>query len=104
VVEELKLLGHKMVFDGQSKKSHKNTTIYYRQEAKENCDQIKASIPELANADVVLDPQVATQYNSPVVIVLGQDFYTPNIYVIYGRVIQPALQFENFGDTAKSFS
>lgn len=104
VKEELELLGHQKVFEGRSKKVHNTTTIYYRPEAKENSEAVKASIPELAGAIMVEDAEVAVQYNSPVIVVLGDDFNTPNIYVIYGRVIEPALRFDDFGAAVKSFS
>ncbi|MBU4239967.1 MAG: LCP family protein, partial [Actinobacteria bacterium] len=71
VAEELRLFGHYKVFEGNAKRAHQNTTLYYRQEAKEACEGIKQSIPELADAQMVMDDTVATEYNSPVVLVLG---------------------------------
>jgi LCP family protein required for cell wall assembly len=105
VAEELRLLGHEEVLEGGlSKQVQARTTIYYRGEAKSACENLKKSVPELANADEVQNDQVAIQYNSPVVVVLGPDFATPNILCIYGRTIKPAVQLDNLGKPVKSFS
>ena len=105
VAEELRLLGHEKVFEGGlSKQVHARTTLYYRGEAKKAIENLKNSVPELANADVVQNDEVATQYNSPVVVVLGPDFATPNILSIYGRTLRPAVQLENLGRIVKSFT
>jgi len=105
VAEELRLLGHEKVFEGGlSKQVHARTTMYYRGEAKKAIENLKNSVPELANADVVQNDEVATQYNSPVVVVLGPDFATPNILTIYGRTLRPAVQLENLGRIVKSFT
>gem|GEM_PF-281491 len=97
VAQELRLFGHDKVFEGQSKQPLARTTVYFRHEAKEACKKIKESVPELGNADVVLNDQIPVQYNSPVVIVLGQDFKTSNLVSIYGRICQPAFNFQNLG-------
>ena len=105
VAEELRLLGHEKVFEGGlSKQVHARTTLYYRGEAKKASENLKKSVPELADADEVQNDQVATQYNSPVVVVLGPNFATPNILSIYGRTIKPAVQLENLGKPVKSFT
>ncbi len=104
VAQELRVLGHQKVFEGTAKQVHERTTIIYRKEAKANCTAIVKSVPEFANADVVLDDQIAGQYNSPVVVVLGGNFTTPSLVSIYGRVIQPAVNVRNFGKKLKSFS
>ena len=104
VAQGLRVLGHEKVYEGQTKQTLKKTTVYYRKEAKANCDHILKQLPELANADVFQSDEVAIQYNSPVVLVLGQDFSTPNIYAIYGRVMKPAVEVESLGKKFKSFS
>lgn len=103
VAEELRLFGHQKVFEGKSKRSHQNTTLYYRQEAKEACEAIKQSVPELADAQMVVDDSVAIEYNSPVVLVLGANFATPPLYSIYGRVMTPAFQVDSLGEKVSSF-
>jgi polyisoprenyl-teichoic acid--peptidoglycan teichoic acid transferase len=104
VAEELRLLGHEKVFEAMANQVHMKTLILYRPEAKERFQAIKSSIPELAQAGVVEDATVPTQYNSPVVVVLGSDFATPSLTAIYGRMIQPAINVESFGKRVKSFS
>ena len=104
VAQELRMMGHEKVFEGLAKQAHMKTTIIYRKEAKDRLDGLKASVPELAGADLVQDDQIAGQYNSPVVIVLGSNFATPNLISIYGRVMKPAVNFENLGKRVKSFS
>jgi len=52
----------------------------------------------------VQNDQVAVQYNSPVVVVLGSGFATPSLLSIYGRAIKPAVQLDNLGKPVKSFS
>jgi len=104
VAQELRVLGHQKVFEGTAKQVHERTTIIYRKEAKASCAAIVKSVPEFANADVVLDDQIAGQYNSPVVVVLGGNFTTPSLVSIYGRVIEPAVNVRNFGKKLKSFS
>ncbi len=104
VAQELRMMGHEKVFEGAAKQVHQKTTVIYRKEAKERCDAILKSVPELAGADVVQNDQVAGQYNSPVVVVLGSNFATPNLVSIYGRVMKPAVDFTNMGKRVKSFS
>ena len=104
VAEELRLMGHEGVFEGKSKRNHQNTTIYYRQEAKEASEEIKQSVPEFADAQLVKDDTVAVEYNSPVVVVLGAQFATPPLYSIYGRVMKPAFGVEDLGQKVSSFS
>jgi hypothetical protein len=105
VAEELRLLGHEKVFEGGlSKQVHARTTLYYRGEAKKASENLKKSVPELADADEVQNDQVAIQYNSPVVVVLGPNFATPNILSIYGRAMKPAVQLENLGKPVKYFT
>lgn len=104
VAEELRLFGHEKVFEGKSKRNHQDTTVYYRQEAKEAGETIKNSIPELAGSQMVMDDSVAVQYNSPVVIVLGSNFATPTLFSIYGRVMEPAFQLEGLGEKFGSFA
>ncbi len=104
VAEELRLLGHEKVFEGQAKQVHEKTTIIYRKEAKHRCGTIINSVPEFAGATVVENDGVAGQYNSPVVVVLGSDFTTPNLISIYGRVLRPAVDVQRLGPRVKSFS
>jgi polyisoprenyl-teichoic acid--peptidoglycan teichoic acid transferase len=104
VAQELRMMGHEKVFEGSAKQVHQKTTVIYRKEAKENCEKILGSVPELAGADVVQNDEVAGQYNSPVVVVLGSNFATPNLVSIYGRVMKPAVDFVNMGKRVKSFS
>jgi hypothetical protein len=104
VAEELRLLGHEKVFEGLANQVHMKTLILYRPEAKERFKDIKSSIPELATAGEVEDATVPTQYNSPVVVVLGSDFTTPSMTAIYGRMLEPAINVESFGKRVKSFS
>jgi LCP family protein required for cell wall assembly len=104
VAEELRLLGHQMVFEGTANRAHQNTTMYYRPEAKDNCEGIKNSVPEFAGAELVVDAAVAEQYNSPVVVVLGSEFTTPPLYAIYGRIMKPVFEFDGLGQKVKSLS
>lgn len=104
VAEELRMMGHEKVFEGLAKQAHTKTTIIYRKEAKDRLDGLKASVPELAGADFVQDDQIAGQYNSPVVVVLGSNFATPNLISIYGRVMKPTVNFENLGKRVTSFN
>ncbi len=104
VAEELRLLGHEKVFEGLANQVHMKTLIMYRPEAKERFQSIKSSIPELAGAGVVEDATVPSQYNSPVVLVLGSDFATPSMMAIYGRMLKPAIDVDSFGKRVKSFS
>ena len=104
VAEELRLLGHEKVFEGLASQVHMKTLILYRPEAKERFEGIKSSIPELAGAGVVEDETVPSQYNSPVVLVLGNDFVTPSMLAIYGRMLKPAIDVDSFGKRVKSFS
>ena len=103
VARELKLLGHQQVVEGQAKQTTAATTVYYRSEAKANYKEIVKSIPELSKADAVEDQEVPTSYNSPVVIVLGSRFTTPAVLSLYGRICQPALNFDNLGEVVHSF-
>ena len=104
IAEELRLLGHEKVFEGGlSKQVHARTTVYYRAEAKKASENLKKSVPEFADADEVQNDQVAVQYNSPVVVVLGSGFATPSLLSIYGRAIKPAVQLDNLGKPVKSF-
>lgn len=104
VAQQLRLLGHQTVTEGQAKELLPNSAMYHRREAKEACEQIKKTIPELAGADVFFSDQVTGQYNSPVVIVLGSNFATPNLVATYGRLLQPAVNLENLGRKGKSFT
>jgi hypothetical protein len=104
VAQELRLLGHEKVFEGSSKQPLARTTIYYRREAKDNLEIVKKSVPEFATADIVLNDQIPAQYNSPVVVVLGQGFSTPNLVSIYGRIARPAFNFEDLGTKVNSFT
>lgn len=103
VAQELRLLGHQKVFEGQAKQPGANTAIYHRAQAKDAAENLKKSIPEFANAQVELSDPITAQYNSPIVIVLGNGFATPGLLSIYGRVLQPAVQIENLGRKVKSF-
>ncbi len=103
VAQELKLLGHGNVYQGQAMHPLASTTIYYRREGKANALGIIKAIPELEDADVSESVEVATHYNTPVVIVLGSRFKTPGILALYGRICAPAFDFENLGATVKSF-
>jgi hypothetical protein len=104
VAQELRLMGHEKVYEGASKQPLAKTTIYYRHEAKDNLEIIKKSVPEFAGADIVPNDQIPAQYNSPVVVVLGQGFTTPNLVSIYGRIARPAFNFENLGRKVNSFT
>jgi len=104
VAQELRLLGHEKVYEGSTKQPLAKTTIYYRHEAKDNFELIKKSVPEFANADIVPNDQIPAQYNSPVVVVLGPGFTTPNLVSLYGRIARPAFNFENLGKKVNSFS
>jgi len=104
VAQQLRLMGHERVFEGQAKQVHNRTTIIYRKEAKENSENVKNSVPEFADADVIENDDIASDYNSPVVVVLGTGFATPNLVSIYGRLMKPTLDFENMGERVKSFS
>ena len=104
VAQELRLMGHDKVFEGSSKQPLAKTTIYYRHEAKDIFDNVKKSVPEFANADVVQNEEIPAAYNSPVVVVLGQGFTTPGIVSIYGRIARPAFNFNNLGRKVNSFT
>lgn len=104
IAEELRLMGHEKVFEGQARQVHQKTTVIYRKEAKERCSALVKSVPEFEGADVVLDDEIAGQYNSPIVVVLGSSFTTPNLISIYGRVMKPAVDVERLGRPVKSFS
>jgi LCP family protein required for cell wall assembly len=104
VAEELRLLGHQKVFEGLANQVHEKTLIIYRPEAKQRFEEIRSSIPELAGVGVVEDTAVPSQYNSPVVVVLGGDFATPGMTAIFGRILKPAINVESFGKRVKSFS
>jgi len=104
VAQELRLMGHQKVYEGTTKQPLPKTTIYYRKEAKENCGAMLKAVPEFAGADVILNDQIPTQYNSPIVVVLGNGFSTPNLVSIYGRICKPAFDFENLGKKVNSFS
>jgi len=104
VAQELRLMGHQKVFEGTAKQPLAKTTIYYRKEAKDIFDNVKKSVPEFANADVMQNEEIPAAYNSPVVVVLGQGFSTPGILTIYGRLARPAFNFENMGLKVKSFT
>lgn len=104
VGQQLKLLGHETVTEGQAKEPLPNSAMYHRREAREACEEIKKTIPELAGADVFFSDQVTAQYNSPVVIVLGTNFATPSLVATYGRLLQPAVNVENLGKKGRSFT
>jgi len=104
VAQELRLMGHGKVFEGSSKQPLAKTTIYYRREAKDIFDNVRKSVPEFANADVVQNEEIPAAYNSPVVVVLGQGFTTPSIVSIYGRIARPAFNFDNLGRKVNSFT
>lgn len=103
VAQELRLMGHEKVFEGQSKQVYQKTTLTYRQEATANLQGIRKSIPEFANADEAENQQIPEQYNSPIVVFLGSDFTTPSLLSIYGRVITPAVNINNLGVRVKAF-
>ena len=103
VARELTLMGHKQVSQRHTKQPLARTTVYYRHEALANCQAVVKSIPELAGADVVESSQVPTSYDSPVVIVLGSKFTTPSLVSIYGRICEPAFNFQNLGTVVNGF-
>jgi hypothetical protein len=103
IVEELTLMGHKQVLQKIAKDIQNETTIYYRSEAKENCQNIVKLVPEFAGARMIQDKEVTVQHNSPIVIVLGKDFTTPSLTAIYGRICQPAFDFDNLGKKVRTF-
>lgn len=104
VAEELRLLGHEKVYEGVTKQPLARTTVYFRHEAKENSELVKATVPELADADWVQNDEIPAQYNSPLVVVLGNGFTTPNLVSIYGRMAKPAFDFKDFGRKVNSFT
>ena len=104
VAQELRLLGHQNVTEGQAKQPTAVSVLYHRKEAKKAAEDIKASIPELAGAQVQFSDEVTGQYNAPVVLVLGTSFATPSLVSIYGRLMQPAINVENLGKHSKSFT
>lgn len=104
VAQELKLMGHTKVYQGQTKHELAQTTIYYRREARLNARAIIKAIPELKNANLFESSDVTTQYNTPVVIVLGSKFKTPNLVALYGRICAPAFDFDNLGTKVTSFT
>ncbi len=104
VAQELTFMGHEKVYQGQSKEIYGNTVIIYRKEARDNLKSITKAIPEFANAQVVQDQQIPGKYNSPIVVILGSNFTTPNMLAIYGRVMTPAVDISNFGKPAKPFN
>ena len=104
VAQELRLMGHDQVYEGTAKQPLAKTTIYYRHEAKDIFENVKKSVPEFANVDVMQNDEIPAAYNTPVVVVLGQGFTTPSVVSIYGRIAQPALNFENLGRKVNSFS
>jgi LCP family protein required for cell wall assembly len=103
VAEELRLLGHEKVYEGKTRQPLARTTVYYRHEAEENSEVVKNTVPELADADYVLNDEIPAQYNSPVVVVLGNGFTTPSLVSIYGRMARPAFDFEDLGRKINSF-
>lgn len=104
VSQQLRLLGHETVTEGQAKEPLTNSAMYHRREAKEACEEIKKTIPELAGADVFFSDEVTSQHNSPVVIVLGTNFTTPGLVATYGRLLQPAIDLESLGKKGRSFT
>ncbi|MBN2169170.1 MAG: LCP family protein [Actinobacteria bacterium] len=102
VATELKLLGHAEVHEGKANSNHATTTIYFRGEAKDMAANLKNSVPEFKNADLVQDNEVAVDYNSPIVVVLGTGFQTPSLVSIYGRVMIPSVDFKNLGEKVNS--
>lgn len=102
VASALRLMGHAEVYEGKAKSSHATTTIYYRGEAKDMAAQLQASVPEFAPAELIQDNEVATDYNSPIVVVLGTAFQSPPLVSIYGRVMIPSLDFESLGKQVNS--
>ncbi len=104
VAKELELMGHNQVYRGRAREPLSRTTIYYRSEGRLNCRAIIKAIPELKGADLFESKEVATMYNTPVVIVLGSRFTTPPLTALYGRICKPAFDFTNFGTTFKSFN
>ncbi|MHB8896168.1 MAG: LCP family protein [Candidatus Geothermincolia bacterium] len=103
VAQELKLMGHTKIFQGKTKEPLAQTTIYYRPEGRLNARAIIKAIPELKNANLFESTEVATAYNTPVVIVLGSKFTTPPIVALYGRICTPAFDFDNLGAPVESF-
>jgi len=103
IAEELRLLGHDKVFEGQAKQVHDRTTIIFRPEARKNAEKLRSTVPELAGADLAENADISKQYNSPVVVVLGKGFSAPPLVSIYGRVISPALNIEKLGSKVNSF-
>ena len=104
VAQELTLMGHEKIYQGQSKEIYGKTVIIYRKEAGDNLKSIMKAIPEFASAQVIQDQQIPRKYNSPIVVVLGSNFTTPNILAIYGRAMIPAVDISNFGNHARSFN
>ncbi|MBN1290133.1 MAG: LCP family protein [Actinobacteria bacterium] len=102
VAAQLRLLGHTEVHEGKANSPHGTTTIYFRGEAKDMAADLKNSIPEFKNADLVQDHEVAVDYNSPIVVVLGTAFQAPPLVSIYGRVMIPSVDFENLGKKVNS--
>jgi len=103
VAQELRLMGHQRIYEGASKEPYAKTTVYFRKEAKDNCAAMLKAVPELAGADVAQNDTLTAQVNSPIVVVLGDHFSTPNLTALYGRICQPAFNFENLGAKPTSF-
>ncbi|MDD5448750.1 MAG: LCP family protein [Actinomycetota bacterium] len=103
VAEELKFFGHEKIAVAKSKARQRQTTIYYRPEAKSSFARIKEKVPELSHVDSVAGMDVPKTYNCGVVVVLGEDFHTPGIYAIYGRALEQAFGFESLGKMPVSF-
>jgi hypothetical protein len=102
VTQELTMMGHQQVIPGKGPASPQ-TIVYYRIEAAANAQKILKAMPELAAAQVVQNQQVPTTYNSPIVIVLGGNFASPPLIATYGRLMIPALDFPNLGETFTAF-
>ena len=103
VTQELTLMGHQQVLPGKATQTSPQTIVYYRSEAQANARAILKAMPELASAQIIQNQQIPTSYNSPVVIVLGSNFATPPLIATYGRLMIPAVDFPNMGQTFTAF-
>jgi len=96
------MMGHQQVISGKAPASPQ-TIVYFRSEAQANAAKILKAMPELASAQVVQNQQVPTTYNSPIVVILGTGFASPPLVATYGRIMVPALDFPNMGETFTAF-
>ncbi len=103
LAEELKLMGHKTVRQDASPDSPEETVIYYRPEARSNCDRLLSQIPELKQIRLQENDQLTDKYNAPIVVALGSEFVTPPLVAVYGRLSEPAVDRQDLGRAIRYF-